>query len=277
MTDNRETYRKNIAETVQFLQKKTKFKGTVGLILGTGLGKLVDEVEIDREIAYDQIPNFPLSTVESHHGQLIFGQLAGQDVVIMQGRFHFYEGYSMQQIAFPVRVMGAMGVKHLLISNAAGGMNPQFRKGDLMVIDDHINLLGTNPLIGRNLDEFGVRFPDMSEPYSKRLISLAEEIALEHKIKLQKGVFVAVTGPNLETKAEYRFLRTAGGDAVGMSTVPENITAVHMGMEVFALSVITDECFPDALAAVDLTEIITTANKAQPKLTLIIKKLIEKL
>jgi purine-nucleoside phosphorylase len=277
MTDNRETYRKNIAETVQFLQKKTKFKGTVGLILGTGLGKLVDEVEIDREIAYDQIPNFPLSTVESHHGKLIFGQLAGQDVVIMQGRFHFYEGYSMQQIAFPVRVMGAMGVKHLLISNAAGGMNPQFRKGDLMVIDDHINLLGTNPLIGRNLDEFGVRFPDMSEPYSKRLISLAEEIALEHKIKLQKGVFVAVTGPNLETKAEYRFLRTAGGDAVGMSTVPENITAVHMGMEVFALSVITDECFPDALAAVDLTEIITTANKAQPKLTLIIKKLIEKL
>jgi purine-nucleoside phosphorylase len=277
MTDNRETYRKNIAETVQFLQKKTKFKGTVGLILGTGLGKLVDEVEIDREIAYDQIPNFPLSTVESHHGQLIFGQLAGQDVVIMQGRFHFYEGYSMQQIAFPVRVMGAMGVKHLLISNAAGGMNPQFRKGDLMVIDDHINLLGTNPLIGRNLDELGVRFPDMSEPYSKRLISLAEEIALEHKIKLQKGVFVAVTGPNLETKAEYRFLRTAGGDAVGMSTVPENITAVHMGMEVFALSVITDECFPDALAAVDLTEIITTANKAQPKLTLIIKKLIEKL
>jgi purine-nucleoside phosphorylase len=173
--------------------------------------------------------------------------------------------------------MGAMGVKHLLISNAAGGMNPQFRKGDLMVIDDHINLLGTNPLIGRNLDEFGVRFPDMSEPYSKRLISLAEEIALEHKIKLQKGVFVAVTGPNLETKAEYRFLRTAGGDAVGMSTVHENITAVHMGMEVFALSVITDECFPDALAAVDLTEIITTANKAQPKLTLIIKKLIEKL
>jgi purine-nucleoside phosphorylase len=277
MTDNRETYRKNIAETVQFLQKKTKFKGTVGLILGTGLGKLVDEVEIDREIAYDQIPNFPLSTVESHHGQLIFGQLAGQDVVIMQGRFHFYEGYSMQQIAFPVRVMGAMGVKRLLISNAAGGMNPQFRKGDLMVIDDHINLLGTNPLIGRNLDELGVRFPDMSEPYSKRLISLAEEIALEHKIKLQKGVFVAVTGPNLETKAEYRFLRTAGGDAVGMSTVPENITAVHMGMEVFALSVITDECFPDALAAVDLTEIITTANKAQPKLTLIIKKLIEKL
>jgi purine-nucleoside phosphorylase len=277
MTDNRETYRKNIAETVQFLQKKTKFKGTVGLILGTGLGKLVDEVEIDREIAYDQIPNFPLSTVESHHGQLIFGQLAGQDVVIMQGRFHFYEGYSMQQIAFPVRVMGAMGVKRLLISNAAGGMNPQFRKGDLMVIDDHINLLGTNPLIGRNLDELGVRFPDMSEPYSKRLISLAEEIALEHKIKLQKGVFVAVTGPNLETKAEYRFLRTAGGDAVGMSTVPENITAVHMGMEVFALSVITDECFPDALAAVDLTEIITTANKAQPKLTLIIKKLIEKI
>jgi purine-nucleoside phosphorylase len=195
----------------------------------------------------------------------------------MQGRFHYYEGYSMQQIVFPVRVMKKLGIHTLLISNASGGMNPLFRRGDLMVIEDHINLLGDNPLIGPNLDEFGPRFPDMSEPYSRKLIRLAEKIALENGIKIQQGVFVAVSGPNLETRAEYRYLRAIGADAVGMSTVPETIAAVHAGLQVLGISVITDECFPEALKPVNINEIIETANQAQPKLTLIMRRVIESL
>jgi len=235
----------------------------------------VGEIEKENELSYQDIPYFPISTVETHAGKLILGKLAGKSVVAMQGRFHYYEGYSMQEITYPIRVMKVLGIHTLVISNAAGGMNPLFRKGDLMIIDDHINLLGDNPLVGPNIDEFGPRFPDMSEPYSKRLIGIAEEVALKEKIRLQKGVFVAVSGPNLETRAEYRFLRSIGADAVGMSTVPEVIVARHMGLEVFGVSVITDECLPDALQPVDVPDIIRTANEAQPRLTLLMKKLIE--
>ncbi|KAA3598329.1 MAG: purine-nucleoside phosphorylase [Calditrichaeota bacterium] len=266
-----------IEDAVKFIQSKTKLTPEVGIILGTGLGGLVKEIEIETEISYEDIPEFPVSTVESHAGKLIFGKLGGKSVVAMQGRFHYYEGYSMQKIVFPVRVMKYLGIKALLISNACGGMNPLYRAGDLMIIEDQINLLGDNPLIGKNYDELGPRFPDMSESYSQELIKLVEEIALEEKIKLQKGVFVAVTGPNLETRAEYRFLRRIGADVVGMSTVPENIAAVHMGLKVFGMSVITDECFPDSLKPANIEEIIKTANEAEPKLTKVMAKLVEKI
>jgi purine-nucleoside phosphorylase len=272
-----EEYLKQIEETTQFINKASSLKPDVGIILGTGLGGLAKEISVKSIISYKDIPHFPISTVETHEGKLILGTLGNKSVVAMQGRFHYYEGYSMKQITFPVRVMKRLGITCLLISNACGGMNPQFRRGDLMVIDDHINLIGDNPLIGPNLDDFGPRFPDMSEPYSKHLIELAEEIALENKIKLQKGVFVAVSGPTLETRAEYRFLRMIGADVVGMSTVPETIVAVHCGLKVLGISVITDECFPDALKPVDINEIIETANQAEPKLTSIMKQVIEKL
>ena len=277
MAFDRDEYRKQIAEAVDYIKANTRIEPQAGVILGTGLGGLVKEIDIEKELPYHNIPHFPVSTVESHEGKLILGYLADKQVMIMQGRFHYYEGYTMSQITFPVRVMGKMGIKTLLISNACGGMNPQYQKGDLMIMDDHINLLGGNPLIGQNLDEYGPRFPDMSEPYSKRLITMAEKIALENKIKIQKGVFVAVTGPSLETKAEYRFLRAAGADVVGMSTVPEDTVAVQMGMEVLGISVITDECFPDALKPVSISEVIEAANKAQPKLTLIMKEVIKRL
>jgi purine-nucleoside phosphorylase len=218
-----------------------------------------------------------LSTVESHKGKLIFGTIGQKKVVAMQGRFHYYEGYSMQQIVYPVRVMKYLGVETLLVSNACGGMNPLFKRGDVMLMVDHINLLGDNPLIGKNYDELGPRFPDMSEPYSLDLIGLAEEIAIENKVKLQKGVYVAVPGPNLETKAEYRFLRGIGADVVGMSTIPEDIAANHMGMKVLGISIITDECFPDALKPVNVEEIIATAMEAEPKMTLIMKEVIKRL
>ena len=270
-------YLDKINQATEFIENKIDKPLNTGIILGTGLGGLVEEIKIDSTISYKDIPHFPISTVESHEGKLIFGSLGSKNVMAMQGRFHYYEGYSMKQITLPVRVMKKLGVNTLLISNACGGMNPMFRRGDLMIIADHINLLGDNPLIGPNLDEFGPRFPDMSEPYSQELIDLAEKIALENKVKLQKGVFVAVSGPNLETKAEYRFLRLIGADAVGMSTVPEDIVGVHCGMRVFGLSVITDECFPDSLEPVNVAEIIETAKKAEPKLTLIMKKLVEQL
>ena len=266
-----------INETLEVIRKYSKDEYPIGIILGTGLGGLVKEIKIDHEIDYGELPHFPLSTVESHHGKLIFGSLNGKRVVAMQGRFHFYEGYSMQQITYPVRVMKFLGVKTLLVSNACGGMNPLFRKGDVMLMVDHINLLGDNPLIGRNEDELGPRFPDMSEPYSQELISIAEEVALDNKIKIQKGVYVAVPGPNLETKAEYRFLRATGADVVGMSTIPENIVANHMGMKVLGISIITDECFPEALKPVNVEEIIAVANKAEPKMTLIMKEVIKRL
>lgn len=266
-----------IAEAVNYIQSKTKTQPSVGIILGTGLGGLVQEIRKEIEIPYQDIPHFPLSTVESHAGKLIFGTLGGKHVVAMQGRFHFYEGYTMQQITFPVRVMKFLGIKALLVSNACGGMNPQYQPGDIMIMDDHINLLGDNPLRGKNEDTLGPRFPDMSEPYSRTLIALAENIALEEKIKVQKGVYVAVMGPNLETRAEYRFLRYIGADVVGMSTVPEVIVANHMGIPCLGFSIITDECFPDSLQPVDLPKIIKTAGEAEPKMTLIMKRVVEKM
>ena len=269
--------RKRIEEAVRFLRSKTSLEPAIGIILGTGLGGLVREIRAELVVDYAEIPHFPVSTVESHHGKLIFGTLAGKQVMAMQGRFHMYEGYSLQQVTFPVRVMHLLGVRTLLISNAAGGMNPQFSRGTIMVITDHINLLGDNPLIGPNDETLGPRFPDMSEPYSKELVRLAEEVALQMKIRTERGVFVAVPGPNLETRAEYRFLRLIGADAVGMSTVPENIVANHMGMKVLGFSIITDECFPDALQPANVADIIAVANRTEPHLTAIMKAVVERL
>jgi purine-nucleoside phosphorylase len=264
-----------INETLEVIKKSAKEDYPFGIVLGTGLGGLVKEIDIKHEIEYENLPHFPLSTVESHQGKLIFGKIGTKNVVAMQGRFHYYEGYSMKQITYPIRVMKFLGVKTLLVSNACGGMNPVYRRGDIMIMSDHINLLGDNPLIGMNEDELGPRFPDMSEPYDLELIELAEKIALENKIKVQKGVYVAVPGPNLETRAEYRFLRAIGADVVGMSTIPENIVANHMSMKVLGVSIITDECFPDALKPVDVKEIIATAMSAEPKMTLIMKEVIK--
>ena len=266
-----------INETLAVIQTKTNKSYEIGIILGTGLGGLVKEISVEHEIDYADLPHFPLSTVESHHGKLIFGKINGKDVVAMQGRFHYYEGYTMQQITYPVRLMKFLGVKTLLVSNACGGMNPIYKRGDIMLMVDHINLLGDNPLIGKNEDELGPRFPDMSEPYNLELIKIAEDVALDNKVKVQKGVYVAVPGPNLETKAEYRFLRAIGADVVGMSTVPENIVANHMGMKVLGVSIITDECFPDSLKPAKVEEIIETAMKTEPKMTLIMKEVIKKL
>jgi purine-nucleoside phosphorylase len=269
--------RQQLADTIPFIRKHTKSQPEIGIILGTGLGGLAKEIEIEVALDYEHLPHFPVSTVEFHAGKLIFGKLAQKPVVAMQGRFHFYEGYSMKQITYPVRVMKELGVKTLLISNACGGMNPVYRAGDLMIMEDHINLLGDNPLIGVNDPDLGPRFPDMSEPYSRKLIQMAEEIALEKGIKVQRGVYVAVAGPNLETRAEYRFLRTIGADVVGMSTIPECIVANHAGMQVLGLSVVTDECFPDALKPAKIEEIIETANRTEPKLTYIMKTVVERL
>lgn len=264
-------------DAVEHIRKQYAQEPQIGIVLGTGLGGLVSEIEIEKEIPYNFIPNFPISTVESHFGKLIFGTLGGKKVVAMQGRFHFYEGYNMAQITFPIRVMKLLGIQTLFISNAAGGMNLAWDKGDLMIIDDHINLQNTSPLAGTNHDDFGPRFPDMSEPYSQELIELGEKVAAEEGIPVRKGVYVAVTGPNLETRAEYRFLRMIGADVVGMSTVPEVIVANHMGLKTFAVSVITDECDPDNLHPVDVSDIIATAQEAEPRLTRLLKKVIEAL
>jgi len=269
--------RKQIAQALEFIRTKTAAKPKIGIILGTGLGGLVKEIKKEAVIDYANIPHFPVSTVESHQGKLIFGTLAGKKIVAMQGRFHMYEGYNLKQITFPVRVMKFLGVESILVSNAAGALNPLFQKGDVMLISDHINLLGDNPLIGPNDDELGTRFPDMSEAYSKELIALAEQAALDLKIRVQKGVYVAMPGPNLETKAEYRFLRTIGADAVGMSTIPEDIVAVHMGMKVLGFSILTDECFPDALKPALLKEILKVATKAEPKMTAIMKEVVKRM
>jgi purine-nucleoside phosphorylase len=269
--------KEKINETLEVIRKKTKDQYQIGIILGTGLGGLVKEIKIEHQFDYSELPHFPLSTVESHNGKLIFGKIENKSVVAMQGRFHYYEGYSMQQITFPVRVMKFLGVQYLLVSNACGGMNPLFRRGDVMLMVDHINLLGDNPLIGKNEDDLGPRFPDMSESYSLDLIKLAENAALENKIKLQKGVYIAVPGPNLETKAEYRFLRATGADVVGMSSIPENIVANHMGIKVLGISIVTDECFPESLKPVNVEEIIATAMEAEPKMTLIMKEVIKRI
>jgi len=265
----------NIQHTTAYIKSRIgDFEPEAGIILGTGLGGLVNEISIEKQLMYANIPDFPISTLEFHSGKLIFGTLAGVKVVAMQGRLHYYEGYTMKQITFPVRVMKMLGIKTLFVSNASGSLNPDFKKGELMAIADHINLQGDNPLLGRNEDELGPRFPDMSEPYNRVLIEKALKIANANNIICHKGVYVAVTGPNLETKAEYRYLRTIGGDAVGMSTVPEVIVATHMGLPVFAISVLTDEGFPEVLQPVSVEEILEVAREAEPKMTKILKELI---
>ena len=275
--DSVETFRKKRDEALNFIQQKTNLRPNFMLILGTGLGKLADQMEVESTIAYDEIPHFPTSTVESHSGRLLFGKLGGKEVVAMQGRFHYYEGYSLQHIVFPIRVLNANGATHLLVSNACGGMNPNYSRGDIMCIVDQINMLGDNPLIGPNDDELGVRFPDMSEPYTRSLIDTAREVALDNKIHMHEGVFVAVTGPNLETRAEYRFLRTIGADVVGMSTVPEVIAAQHLQMKVLGISVITDECFPEALEPVNIEDVLEAASIAEPKMTTVMRGVLERL
>ncbi len=263
-----------IRHTTDYLRKRTSFEPEIGIVLGTGLGGLIKDIQIEFEIPYSNIPDFPISTVEFHAGKLIFGTLMGRKVVAMQGRFHYYEGYTMQQITFPIRVLKMLGIKYLFLSNACGCLNPAYKKGDLMIINDHINLQPTNPLIGRNYDNFGSRFPDMSQPYSRELIEKAETIAAKNNITAHKGVYVSVPGPMLETRAEYRYLRIIGADVVGMSTVPEVIVANHMNLPVFAISVITDEGFPEDLKPVSIDEIIRVAAEAEPKMTLIMKELI---
>ncbi|MCH7684732.1 MAG: purine-nucleoside phosphorylase [Gemmatimonadetes bacterium] len=266
-----------IAGALETVRATTDSDPDVAVILGTGLGGLVEEIEVSAEIAYGDIPGFPLSTVESHAGRLLFGILGGKKVVAMQGRFHRYEGYSMQQIVFPVRVMHALGARTLIVSNACGGMNPLWKPGELMLLADHINLLGDSPLIGPNDDSLGPRFPDMSQPYDEELRAVARTVASELRIVLREGVYVAVTGPNLETRAEYRFLRGIGADVVGMSTVPEVIAAVHMSMRVLGVSIITDACLPDALQAVDVAHIIATAAAAEPDLTRLVSAVLERM
>ena len=269
--------RTQIEEARKCVRSHTKLSPKIGIILGTGLGGLADEIERPVEIRYEDIPHFAISTVATHAGKLISGRLGGKEVVVMQGRFHYYEGYSMKQITFPVRVMRALGAKTLIVSCIAGGMNPNFTPGDLVLLTDHINLLGDNPLIGPNDDELGPRFPDMSEPYKRKLIQSAEEAALEEKINVQKGVYVAVAGPNLETAAEYRFLRFIGADMVGMSTVPEVIVAIHAGMSVLGICIISDICFPDALRPVSIHDLIRTVGAAEPKLTRLIQRVVERI
>jgi purine-nucleoside phosphorylase len=267
-----------LKESIEYLKRKIgDFEPQVGIVLGTGLGGLVKEIDVAHSIMYSSIPNFPISTLEFHSGKLIFGTLKGKKVVAMQGRLHFYEGYSMQQITFPIRVLKALGIKQLLVSNAAGSLNPAFKKGDLMIISDHINLQPESPLRGINDSDLGPRFPDMSEPYKKTLVAEGLKIAKAANITCHEGVYVAVTGPNLETRAEYKYLRIIGGDAVGMSTVPEVIVANHMSLPVFAISVLTDEGFPEDLKPVSLEEIIATAAKAEPKMTTILSELISTL
>jgi len=270
-------FRKKRDEALSVIQEQTNTRPEYLIILGTGLGRLAEEIEVQKSVSYSNIPHFPVSTVESHAGRLLFGSLSGKNVVAMQGRFHYYEGYSMQQIAFPIRVLKALSTNTLIVSNACGGMNPNYQRGDIMLINDHINMLGDNPLIGPNDDELGPRFPDMSEPYTKRLRDIAENVALDKGIKMHQGVYIALSGPMMETKSEYRFLRKIGGDVVGMSTIPEVITAVHMGMEVLGISVITDECFPDALEPVNIEQVVEAAGMAEPKMTRVIMGVLERL
>ncbi|HEX2076288.1 MAG TPA: purine-nucleoside phosphorylase [Longimicrobium sp.] len=272
-----QTLMERIGAAVAAVRGRSAVEPRIGVILGTGLGALASRIQVETEIPYAEIPGFPLSTVETHTGRLLLGTLAGRPVVAMQGRFHRYEGYTLQQVTFPVRVMRAMGVETLLVSNACGGMHPFWGPGDLVLIADHINLLGDNPLIGPNADELGPRFPDMSQPYDLELQKLAVEVATERRITLRRGVYVAVPGPNLETRAEYRMLRTMGADVVGMSTVPEVIVAVHGGMRVMGVSIITDQCLPDALEPADIATIIATANRAEPSLTALVEGVVERL
>jgi purine-nucleoside phosphorylase len=266
-----------IRDAVAAIREHTAWEPEVAVILGTGLGGLADRIAMETFLDYERIPGFPLSTVETHTGRLLFGTLGGRRVVAMQGRFHRYEGYTLQQVTFPVRVMRALGAGTLVVSNACGGMNPLWSPGDIVVLADHINLLGDNPLIGPNEDELGPRFPDMSDAYDRRLRAVAEQVALDQELPLRSGVYVAVPGPNLETPAEYRMLRTMGADVVGMSTVPEVIVARHGGMRVLGLSIITDACLPDALEPADITRIIATARRAEPKLGDLVAGVLERM
>ena len=265
------------AEAVSFIKERLPINPEYLLILGTGLGELAENMTINLELPYKDIPHFPVSTVESHTGKLLMGYLGGKPVMAMQGRFHYYEGYSMNQIVFPIRVAKMLGIQTLLVSNACGGLNPNFERGDIMLINDHINFLGDNPLIGANDPDLGPRFPDMSQPYTKHLLVTANQVALDAGIKIHQGVYLAVSGPMLETKAEYRYMRQLGADAVGMSTVPEVIAAVHMGMKVLGISVITDECFPDSLKPVSLDDVLNAAAMAKPQLTRIVMGMLERL
>ena len=264
-------------ESVAFIQSKTQVKPTIGIILGSGLGGLVKEIEVIDEISYTDIPHFPVSTVESHSGKLIFGKLGGKHVVAMQGRFHYYEGYDFKQVTYPVRVMKLLGIERLLVSNASGGVNPDFIVGEIMILNDHINFFPGNPLIGKNIDDFGPRFPDMSEPYDPEMIQLAKTIAQENDIRIAEGTYLGLTGPTLETPAEYRFVRIIGADAVGMSTVPEVLAARHMEIPVFAISIITDLGVPGKIKKVSLEEVIEVASRQEPKMTLILKELISRI
>jgi purine-nucleoside phosphorylase len=266
-----------INEAAAYIQANTTIQPEIGIILGTGLGGLVKEIEIVHEIPYEQIPHFPVSTVESHKGKLIFGKLGGKSVIAMQGRFHYYEGYNMQEVTFPVRVMKMLGIGRLFVSNASGGVNPDFEVGEIMIINDHINLMPAHPLIGKNLDELGPRFPDMSEPYDLEMIALAEQIAGELNIKVSTGVYLGLTGPTLETPAEYRYVRVIGADAVGMSTVPEVIVARHMEIPTFAISIITDLGVPGKIKKVSVQDVIEVASRQEPKMTLIMKELISRI
>lgn len=268
---------KAIQQTADFIKEKTNFSPEIGIILGTGLGGLVNEIDTVQAIPYEEIPNFPVSTVEGHKGQLIFGQLGGKKVVAMQGRFHFYEGYSMNELVFPVRVMKFLGIEKLMVSNASGGVNPSFEIGDIMLISDHINLFPTNPLMGPNLDELGPRFPDMSQAYSKDILEEAENVAAEMNIQVVKGIYAGLSGPTLETPAEYMYVRNIGADAVGMSTVPEVIAARHMGIPCFGVSVITDLGVPGKIVEVTHEDVQKVASKAELILTKMVKQLFERL
>jgi purine-nucleoside phosphorylase len=271
-----ETYKRSVDEAAAFLTETAPHEPSIAIILGTGLGGLADSMEVDATVAYEDLPHFPSTTVESHEGKILIGRLDGVPVLAMQGRLHLYEGFSAREATFPIRVLGAFGIDTLLISNAAGGMNPHYSRGDLMLTTDHINFQGANPLVGPNVEEWGPRFPDMSEPYDVELRKHAEAVALEQGIKLHQGVYVSVLGPNLETPAEYRFLRQMGADVVGMSTVPEVIVARHMGLRVMSISVITDECFPDALEPVKIEEVLAAADAAAPHLTAIFQGVVSR-
>lgn len=266
---------KYINETVEYLQEKGFESPEIGIILGTGLGQLVNDIEIIKEISYNHIPYFPTATVEFHKGKLIYGTLEGKKVIVMQGRFHLYEGYTLQDVTYPVRIMEKLGIKTLLVSNAAGAINGNFKKGELMLIDDHINLQGSSPLAFNGVEKLGERFTDMSAPYDKDLNATFKAIAENHNIKLHEGVYASMVGPQLETRAEYRMLKIIGADAVGMSTVPEIIVANHLKLKVAAVSVLTDECDPENLKPVDIAEIIAMAAKAEPNMITLFKELIE--
>ena len=271
------TLRDRIEAARAFVAPKLSVRPEVGIILGTGLGQFVSAMDHPAVIPYEEIPGLPTPSVESHAGDLVVGSLGGRPTAVMSGRAHYYEGYSMQEVSFPVRLLHALGARTLVVTNAAGGMNPLYEAGDIVVVVDHINLMGDNPLRGPNEDALGPRFPDMSEPYSRELIALAREVAREERIALREGVFVGVAGPNLETRAEYRFLRWAGADLVGMSLVPEAIVAVHAGMRLLAFAVVTDTCLPDALEPVDVAKILATAGRAEPLLTRLTTQILTKL